>query len=254
MQVQPAAVVPEPLPLADDVRGRGGGESVDVGPALQPGLVPRHDAADLRLLEHHLGDEDRVRVARPAPRQIGAVRGKPGEEPGVHAHESTIWSMASHAAERALGRGRSAGAAAGGVGGRRLRERLSARPLPVPAGGGAAVVARAARPRGRHRTRRRGRGRAPRVRGPPPGVARAAVHAPERLGARCRLAAARRGGRARPRPRLISGAGSGCSRRTSGRGRSTSAAVGGSTARRESSPSRRTRSTSATRSTSRVAR
>ena len=84
-----------------------------------------------------------------------------------------------------------------------LLERLSARGATRSAGRGAGVVARAARTRGRRGARRRRRSGAPRIRSPASGVARAALHAPERLGTRCRLAAARRGGRAHPRPRLV---------------------------------------------------
>ena len=67
-----APVVAEPLPLADHVGGRGCGERLERRPALEPGQVPRHDPAHLRLLQHHLRDEDRVRVARLPPRQVRA--------------------------------------------------------------------------------------------------------------------------------------------------------------------------------------
>jgi len=83
-EVEAAAVVPEPLPGSDDVRGRCRSERLGGGPTLEPIDVARHDAFHLRLLQHHLGDEDRVRVARVPPRQVAAVRGVPGEQGGLH--------------------------------------------------------------------------------------------------------------------------------------------------------------------------
>ena len=82
-----------------------------------------------------------------------------------------------------------------------------------------------------HRTRRRGRGELLGFAVLRPGGS-SGSSAPERLGARCRLAAARRGARARPRRSARQGASCGCSRRTSGRGASTSARLARSTARR----------------------
>ena len=84
VEVERAPVVPEPLPLADHVGGGRRRERLDRGPALEPGAIARNDALDLRLLEHHLADEDRVRVARPPPRQVAAVLREPGEELLLH--------------------------------------------------------------------------------------------------------------------------------------------------------------------------
>ena len=63
-----AAVVAEALPLDDDVTRRGGRQGCSARPPPEPPLVPRDDTLDLRLLQHHLADEDRVRISRPAPR------------------------------------------------------------------------------------------------------------------------------------------------------------------------------------------
>src|SRR5947199_17485 len=71
-------------------RGRGAGERVYRRPALEPGQVSRHDSVDLRLLEHHLGDEDRVGVARAAPREVAAVDHEPGEERLTHRRDSNF--------------------------------------------------------------------------------------------------------------------------------------------------------------------
>ena len=84
MQIQAAAVVAEPLPFPDDVRRRRGRECCHCRPPLQPSEVTRDHALDLRLLQHHFRDEDRVRVVRPPPRQVASVLGEPGEQGGLH--------------------------------------------------------------------------------------------------------------------------------------------------------------------------
>ena len=80
-----AAVVPEPLPGADHVAGGRGGERLDGRPALEPGEVARDDPVDLGLLQHHLGDEDRVRVTCPAPREIASGAPEPLDQELLHA-------------------------------------------------------------------------------------------------------------------------------------------------------------------------
>jgi len=79
MEADGTAVVAEALPRADDVREQRRGERLCGRPALEPREVARDDALYLRLLEHHLGDEDRVRIARPPPGQITPVLRVPGE-------------------------------------------------------------------------------------------------------------------------------------------------------------------------------
>ena len=88
MQVERAPVVAEPLPLPDHVGGRRGRERSRRRPPLEPGEVARHDALDLRLLEHHLGDEDRVRIARPPPRQVATGSAEPRQQQLVHGHRA----------------------------------------------------------------------------------------------------------------------------------------------------------------------
>jgi glutamyl-tRNA synthetase len=90
VQVQRPAVVAQPLPGANRFRGRHGGERLHGRPALEPGEVSRHDTIDLGLLEHHLGDEDRVWIARPAPGQVAAVRGEPDEQRLTHGRDSNF--------------------------------------------------------------------------------------------------------------------------------------------------------------------
>lgn len=82
LEVDGAAVVAQPGPRSDHIGGRRRGQRRRRRPTLQPDGVAGDDAGDLRLLEHHLGDEDRVRVARPAPRQVAAVCAVPARQGG----------------------------------------------------------------------------------------------------------------------------------------------------------------------------
>src|SRR5262249_13165836 len=51
----------------------------------EPFVILRHDAIDLRLLQHHFGYENVIRVAGPSPRQGPCVAALPGEK---HAPEA----------------------------------------------------------------------------------------------------------------------------------------------------------------------
>ena len=78
-QAQRAPVVAEPLPGAQDVRGRRRGEDLDRREARHephPGLP---GASGLRLLGHRLRDEDRVGVGGRAERERPGAAGVPGE-------------------------------------------------------------------------------------------------------------------------------------------------------------------------------
>ncbi len=50
-------------------------------------MILRHDARDLRLLQHHLGDEDAVGIARPAPRQVARRAAIPCAQPATELAE-----------------------------------------------------------------------------------------------------------------------------------------------------------------------
>src|SRR5207302_10174384 len=90
MQVERATVVPEPLPLANDV-GRGClREGRDRRPPLEPALPPRHDSVDLRLLRHDFAHENGVRVAGPPPREIAAVHAEPGQKTFLHTRKRIV--------------------------------------------------------------------------------------------------------------------------------------------------------------------
>jgi hypothetical protein len=84
VKVEAAPVVAQSLPGTNDVRHRRRGEGFGRRPALQPLEVPREDPLDLRLLQHDLRDENRVRISRPSPGQVAAVLCEPGEQGGLH--------------------------------------------------------------------------------------------------------------------------------------------------------------------------
>jgi len=75
VQVAGARVVAEAGPLREHVVERRGGERAERRKLREPALPVRDDGRDARLLEHHLADPDRVRVARAAPRQVSLHRG-----------------------------------------------------------------------------------------------------------------------------------------------------------------------------------
>jgi ABC-type dipeptide/oligopeptide/nickel transport system ATPase component len=73
MQVVGATVVPEAGPVLEYEIDRRGRERSHVGEARDESLVIRTDGGDLRLLQHHLGQPDPVRIARPLPRKVMAA-------------------------------------------------------------------------------------------------------------------------------------------------------------------------------------
>jgi hypothetical protein len=80
LQVSRARVVAETRPQTEQRVGLGAGEALDVGKARQEALVVRDHRVDAGLLEHRLGDPDRVGIARAPPRQIAPVRVVPREQ------------------------------------------------------------------------------------------------------------------------------------------------------------------------------
>ena len=117
-----AAVVAEPLPLEDHVRRRRGGECFDRRPAREPGVPARDHTLDLRLLQHHLAHEDRVRVACLPPGEVAPVVPEPGKQKLLHGSEPREPSSRARPAGRA----------------RRGRARPRRRPPGIPRSSGAA--------------------------------------------------------------------------------------------------------------------
>ena len=112
-----AAVVAEPLHARSTSRGAAG-ERPAVGKRRASARSTEHPLG-LGLLQHHLGDEERVRVAGPPPRQVAADRGVPGEQS----------SRVSANASRRRG-GLAAGRAAPSSGARRAAAGAARRPRP----------------------------------------------------------------------------------------------------------------------------
>ena len=83
MEVARAAVVAEARPFAEHRSKGGGGERGQRGEAPHEPLERRCDARRLRLLEHDLGYQHRVRIAGAAPRQIPRRGPVVGQETGT---------------------------------------------------------------------------------------------------------------------------------------------------------------------------
>jgi hypothetical protein len=52
---------------------RSTGESSQIGKSPEPLIIIWDNSGDLRLLEHELGNEDSVGIARPTPRKIAPI-------------------------------------------------------------------------------------------------------------------------------------------------------------------------------------
>ena len=75
-----AAVVPEPGPRTHDVVARSPREIMHGWEPIEEPLERRADARGLGLLEHHLGHQDRVRIARSPPGVPAPARTEPGTQ------------------------------------------------------------------------------------------------------------------------------------------------------------------------------
>ena len=73
-------VVAQPLPGVENFPLGGSGKRGKIREAPHPLFIIGDDGGDLGLLEHELGDEDRVGIAGAAPGKIAAVVAIPGEE------------------------------------------------------------------------------------------------------------------------------------------------------------------------------
>ncbi len=94
VQIPRARVVPEAAPLGEDRALGRPGERLRRGEARKEPLPASRDDRDGRLLEHDLGNPDRVRISRPPPRQVALRSAIPAceaqrdgvspEEVGIH--------------------------------------------------------------------------------------------------------------------------------------------------------------------------
>ena len=77
VQISRPSVIAEALPRVEYVIFASATKRGKIGKAATPFIEIRNDGPDLCLLKHELGNEDRVRIARPAPWQIAAVAAIP---------------------------------------------------------------------------------------------------------------------------------------------------------------------------------
>lgn len=80
MKVLGPTVVPEARPRLSDRSWPRPSQGLEGGEAVEEVMPVSFDPGDLGLLEHHLGDEDSVRIARPPPWQVTTVDAKPFQE------------------------------------------------------------------------------------------------------------------------------------------------------------------------------
>ena len=73
VEIPRPGVVAEPLPGVEHIRLAGRGERLEAGETGEPALEVGDDRGDLRLLEHELRDEDRVRIGGAPPREIATI-------------------------------------------------------------------------------------------------------------------------------------------------------------------------------------
>ena len=80
VEISRASVIAESLPRAKHVVFRSASQCGEIRKPAKPFVIIRDYGGDLGLLEHDLGDEDCVRVARTAPWQLAAVAAIPIQE------------------------------------------------------------------------------------------------------------------------------------------------------------------------------
>jgi len=80
VQVPRAAVVAKAGPLAENLAELSSGERSERREPPEKPPVRGQNAGDLRLLQHHLADENAVRIARVAPGKVAAGPPVPGED------------------------------------------------------------------------------------------------------------------------------------------------------------------------------
>ena len=90
MQIARSGVVTQSLPAVENAGLRSKREGGKIGEAAKPLIVIRKDGGDLGLLKHELGNEDRVGVADPPPRQVAPVSAIPTQKGATEA-ANVLW-------------------------------------------------------------------------------------------------------------------------------------------------------------------
>ena len=70
VEISRTSVIAEALPRAKHLILRSARKRGEIGKSAEPLVIIRNHGGDLRLLEHELGNEDCIRIAGPAPREI----------------------------------------------------------------------------------------------------------------------------------------------------------------------------------------
>ena len=79
-EIARARVVAQSLPGVQDVVFRCSRERGEIRESAKPLIIIRSNGRDLGLLEHQLGDENGVRIARAAPGKIAATATIPAKK------------------------------------------------------------------------------------------------------------------------------------------------------------------------------
>ena len=79
-QISGARIIAKTLPGVENVRFRGGGKSGDTREAAHPRVIVGQNRRDLGLLEHELGNQNRVWIRGAAPWEIAAFFAIPGKK------------------------------------------------------------------------------------------------------------------------------------------------------------------------------
>jgi hypothetical protein len=79
-EITSSRVIAETLPGVQNFALRSSGESGEIGEAPHPLIIVSDDRGDLCLLEHELGDQDRVGISGTTPGEIAASFPVPNEE------------------------------------------------------------------------------------------------------------------------------------------------------------------------------
>lgn len=80
VEISRAGVVAESFPCTKNIVFRDAGQDGKIRKLVEPFIIIRKHGGDLRLVEHQLGNENRVRIAGAAPREIAAIFAVPAEK------------------------------------------------------------------------------------------------------------------------------------------------------------------------------
>ncbi len=90
VEVAGARVVPEALPLDEDLIDVRVRQVVESRESAEPAFEVRPGGLDPRLLEHDLGDPDAVRIGRLAPGQVSTVGVEEVEYADAHGRDDLV--------------------------------------------------------------------------------------------------------------------------------------------------------------------